>query len=119
MVPVIEPPIDDMYMTHTHRVFAILDPNSDCNDALLKMRGFAQKNAVAPTTHKAVRSTMTELPSCKHDTGGPDHILSIQTKVSLALIAQGKDNMDMWDQDKEIMMLTTRTSTAQQLMEVY
>ena len=62
---------------------------------------------------------MAKIPSCKHDTGDPDHIMIIQTKVSLALIAQGKDDTDMWDQDKEITMLTTWTSTAQLMMEAY
>ena len=53
------------------------------------------------------------------DAGGRERGISLQTKVSLAAVAQGEDDADMRDQDRELTVITSQINSHKGIMVMY
>ena len=67
----------------------------------------------------SIRAGMRKIAEAERTHGGPDRGMPLHTKVNLTAIAQGEDDVDMPDQEKELSTLVTQLMSIQGLMSTY
>ena len=96
--------------------FVCMGPTTDCEEVLLKMSGYNNETS----NGRANQQEMTnKRESFERGSGGPGRGMNLQTKVGLAAVAQGEDDADMRDNDRELASITQQLSSYQQMMTMY
>ena len=101
--------------------FVCLGPTSSCPQILLKMHGYKatgeKSNKSNGRKHMLTNIRLSEDKA--RDAGGRERGISLQTKVSLAAVAQGEDDADMRDQDRELAVITSQINSHKEIMLMY
>ena len=111
----------DEWIFTGYLTFVILGPTTDCHEVLMKMGGSINDNKSNKNSSGRVhmRKGMKKMVEAERVCGGADRGMSLHTKVNLTAIAQGEDDADMRDQDKEMATLVTRLNSVQGMMSTF
>ena len=93
-----------------------MGPTTDCEEVLLKMSWYNNETSNGRANQ---REMTNKRESFERGSGGPGCGMNLQTKVGLAAVAQGEDNADMRDNDRELASITQQLSSYQQMITIY